>query len=299
MRIVTNPGSNLGDDVIARYGIVVTPQHIVVDGAAHDTRAPIELREVDQWVKTAKEFPHVVGTTAQYYATTFASLLKEEPEIIAVMTSKKIIMSHAAATAAARSIMEMPAYRNGKILIVDSKMTDAAAGLLTIAVGEAARAGLALSRVTQLAERMAVAARCAWVLDSLDYAVKGGRAGWLRAWLANMLDLKPIVGFIDGELQSVGRVSGKGDAVEALSSYLVGKIGRGRKVWLAIFHGDAVAKAHLLAAALRRELDVAYVYLRKLSPSIYLHSGAGSFGGAVLPIDDLPWTPTTPPDFSD
>ncbi|HEX7662959.1 MAG TPA: hypothetical protein VF407_00535, partial [Polyangiaceae bacterium] len=62
MQIVTNPGSNVPPKAVAHYGIVLSPQHIVVDGKAHDTREPITLAQIDGWVRTAREFPHVVGT---------------------------------------------------------------------------------------------------------------------------------------------------------------------------------------------------------------------------------------------
>jgi len=299
MRIVTNHGSNLSDAAIRRYSIEITPQQIMVDGVSHETLSPIPLSQIDRWVAEAKEFPYVVGTTAQQYATIFSRLLHADPELIAVMTSKKIIQSYAAATAASRTLAGTPAFANAGIAVVDSKMTDAGTGLLTVAVGEASLAGLGLRRTTLLAESLAARGVFVFVLQSVDYLVKGGRASWVRGWVANFFKIKPLIAFVDGELKSVGKVSGQADEVAAVAEYAISKVGRGRKVWIAIYHGDAPLKAHLLAAHLKQALDVAYVYLRKLSPSIYLNSGAGAVGVALYPMDDLPWSPPVPPDFSD
>jgi fatty acid-binding protein DegV len=48
-------------------------------------------------------------------------------------------------------------------------------------------------------------------------------------------------------------------------------------------------------AELRRRFDIAFLYTRPLSPSIYLHCGPGALGAAVVPLDALPWTPTQTP----
>ncbi len=74
MLIVTNPGSNLSAALAARFGILLTPQHIVVDGALYDTRADFGLSQVDEWVETATTHPYVLGTSAAAYAALFTNL---------------------------------------------------------------------------------------------------------------------------------------------------------------------------------------------------------------------------------
>jgi hypothetical protein len=44
---------------------------------------------------------------------------------------------------------------------------------------------------------------------------------------------------------------------------------------------------------------VQYVYERELSAGVYVYAGAGTLGFTVLPVDDLPWSPTVPPDLSE
>lgn len=298
MRIVANPSSNLSEAAIRRYGIEVTPHHIIVNGVAHDTRVTASLEQVDRWVRESKEFPHMVGTTAHEFARIFEHVLRDDPEILAIMTSKKVIQSYTAAASAARAVQAMSAFKNARIGVIDSRMTDAGTGLLAIVAGEAARAGLDLRRTTQVLEAMASRARFAFVVQSVDYLVKGGRASWLKGWLANMLDVKPMIAFVNGELANVGRISGRDDVVEVLAADAFATFAR-RPVWVAVYHGGVPEKARALASRLSQRLDVRYVYQRVLSPGVYVYSGAGTLGYAALPIDDLPWTPTTPPDLSE
>lgn len=297
MRVVTNPGSNLSAEALARYGVEVTAQQIVVDGVAHDTRMPLPLAQVDAWVRRAKEFPHVVGTTAPEFAECFARLLRDDKELVAVMSSKKIIGSWSGATTAARTVLAAPQFKGARIVVVDARMTDAGAGLVTIAAGEAARARIPLELAEKTLEAMAERGRFAFVPATLDALVKSGRASFLRGWLANLLQVKPLIAFVDGELKSVGRIPSKSDGGAAVLEDALANVGSTRKVWCAVIHGDDPERADELARAVRKRLNVEFLFVRPLSASIYLNTGRGSIGLATLPVDDLPWTLPRPPEL--
>ncbi len=297
MRIVTNPGSNLTPAEIDHYAIEIAPQRIIVDGIEHDTRPGIPLDVIDRWIRTAKAFPHVVGTTAGEFAQLFASVGRTTGEVVAVMTSRKIIQSHAAALAAARALADHPTHRALSIGVVDTGLTDLGAGLVALAAGEAAKANLPLDVTTDVLTKLALGSRAGLVVATLDNLVKGERASFLRAFVANFFDIKPLIGFVDGELKTIGKVSGKADPTLAIAKDLA-TIGAHRKVWVGIAHGNAPEKAERLLDHLKRELDVVHAVVRPLSSSIYLYTGPGAIFGCAMPIDGLAWTPPTPPDFA-
>ena len=88
VRLLTNPGSNLSPEQIARYDVMVLPQHIVVDGVVHDTRQPPSQEEVDFWTKTAKKWPETIGTTSAESVQALDQLLRGgERELLIITTS--------------------------------------------------------------------------------------------------------------------------------------------------------------------------------------------------------------------
>lgn len=296
MEIVTNPGSNLLPEIIAHYGLHVAPQRIVANGKEYDTRNPISFDQIDEWIKTSPEFPYVIGTSAQEFLLLFQSLARVDPEILVVTTSRKVIQTHAAAMAATRSLAGHSAYRHLRVSVVDSGMTDMAAGLLTMMAGEAKRAGLSMKETVTMLERVAGRSKYYVVPETFENLVKGGRASWLRALFADMLRVRPVISFIDGELKSVGTVSAKGDRGAELTKLLVRDLGK-RRVWVGLGYSGTLFSEAALAGELRRTMNVEYVYSRPIASSIYVHIGAGALSCAVLPVDDLPWTPTIPPRF--
>ena len=211
MRLLTNPGSNLSPEVIARYEVSVTPQKIVVDGVEHDTRDGVDFATIDTWVRTAREHPYVLGTSAAQFAGFFRDLAKEDREILAVMTSRKIIQSHDAAVAAARTLKTQAAFADLDVAVADTGSTDVGAGLAVILAGEARAAGLSLADTADLLEAYRRESRTAFTVESLEFLVKGGRATTLRAFLANLLKVRPLIGFEDGELKAMGKMPASSD----------------------------------------------------------------------------------------
>jgi DegV family protein with EDD domain len=297
MRIVTNPGSNLPAEVIRHYDLSITPQKIVVDGVAHDTRDIADSRVVDEWVRTAKEHPHVVGTSAAEFVTLFRQLAAVDREILAIMTSRKIIGSYAAAVSAAGTFQSVSMGEGTSVDVFDTETTDLGAGLVTIFAAEASRAGLPRRKVLEAVEAFSRRQQMLLTVETLDNLVKGGRASFLRAWVADFLHLRPLISFVDGVLKSIGQTSRDGDVERALAERLVQSLGKGRPVWAGIVHGGAPEKGESLARKLAARLDVRYAIIRPFSPSIHLHVGPGAVGAMVYPIDNLPWAPPVPPRF--
>lgn len=302
MRLLTNPGSNLSSELITRYGFAILPQHIVVDGVVHDTREPIAFALVDRWAKESKRWPDTVGTTAAETVAAFDEALRAgETELLVLTSSKKIINSFQSAETAKRTITGSPQGANAKIEVIDSGATDVGAGLCCIFAGETHRAGHSIEAV---ASRTAAAARgivMFLAVENLENMVKGGRASFLRAWLADVLGMRPLLGFVDGALQAVAKYSLKGDLPkrvgEELASRLPSKAGAGkRRVWLGIGHAGNREKALQVEQQLRAQFDVVFVYTRPIAAGVYLHTGRGAVCVAVLPVDDLGWSVPTPAD---
>lgn len=297
MRLLTNPGSNLTPPLLARYGVVEMPQRIMVDGVAHDTREPTPQSLVDRWVCEAKRWPETVGTTAADTVAAFDQAQKAgERELVVVHTSRKIINSYQSAETARRTFLGSPQGAGMRIELIDTGLTDIAASLICILVGEAIKAGLPLDEVTRIGTTAARDGRLIIAVDTLDNLVKGGRASFLRAWVADMLGVRPLIGFVDGALGAVGKYQRRGDLATSLTDALEKSLGAKRRVWLAIGHTGDLGKSARLERELRARFDVAWVYTRPIAPGVYLHCGPGCVAAAAVAIDDLGWTPTPPPD---
>lgn len=293
MRILTNPGANLPPELLRHYDILSTGSSIVVDGESHDVRDDLALDQVDGWVATARVHPYVLGTSAAEIARCCLKAGEEDDEILIVMSSRKIIQSYDAACSAARTLESHPVGRKLRIRVVDSMSTDLGLGLPVLAAAEAVRAGMRFDEVGDFVETLAGRGHFAFVPRSIDNLVRGGRASFLRGWMAKMLGLRPLLAFVDGEPAMVGKCKTSEDHPRLVAEYLRSRV-VGRLAWIGVIHGGTPEEARRTADELRRHFEAAYVLVRPLTPTVYLHAGPQAIGAVAFPLEGL-WHPPAPP----
>ncbi len=296
MRIVTNPGSNIGEETALACDIDILPQKIMVDGMPHDTRNTIDFDQVQRWVSRAHVHPQVRGTSRSDFTEYLSRVAPKDREVLAVMTSRKIIESHDEALAAVRELPATggPAMRGLQVNVIDTLATDVAAGLVTFAAVQARAAGLDRAKATAFLNSFAQRGRAALSLTTLDYVIKGGRASFLTGWLADFLRIRPILTFAEGKVETATKISASANRVEKLVGWLTDRIDPGTAVWVGVAHGQAEQPAQELLALLRDRYKVEFAYSRPLSTSIFLHCGPGALLACVYPLDGHPFRPTPP-----
>ena len=294
-KLVINSGPNLSPELVTHYGLEVLPIRLIVDGEEHEI-ADVEQADVDRWIQSAKEFPYLLSTSAAECAAGFLRAGERSSELLALMTSRKLMQSYDAAKAAIRTLEHHAKGRSMSVTLVDTGSTDVAAGLSVIYAAEALAAGHSVQEAAQWTEAFASHTTSVFALRTLENITKGGRASFLKSWLANLLKVRPLLSFVDGEIASVGRYSANEDPVEALLRWLAENLGfdERRPVWVAVGHGGCLDDAERLLERLHGVFDVRYGLVRPLVPSVYLHGGAGSLIATVVPLDVLPWFPSRP-----
>lgn len=115
--------------------------------------------------------------------------------------------------------------------------------------------------------------------------------------MASVLQVRPVMGFADGDLRILGRVREKDDPVQVPLAHHQERLPGRRRVWLGVVHGNEPERAERCAAAFRESFDVEFALIRPFSSSIYLYSGPGSLAVFIIPIDDLPWKLPVPAPF--
>ncbi|MEM6958535.1 MAG: DegV family protein [Myxococcota bacterium] len=303
MQILTNQGSNLSQGVIDRYGVYLLPQHLSVDGVQKPSADVMSLSQVVEWVDSAKERPHVLGTSAAETLTGISPALKREGDILVVNSSAKIIPSYDAAVRARETLGQRKPEDAARIFVEDTGTTDVGAGLAVILAGEMHRAGHSTAAIVKEIERYCTLAVSVFHVMDLDYPKKSSSAQHLRVIVGKLLQRRPIVKFIEGVPTPKGTIHRDTPPQEAMLKEVT-LPDENMPVWIAVAHGMDPSRADGIVAACRERFDVRYAYVRELSPSIFLTAGPGAtiltvYASPILgelpkpPTFSQPWQPTT------
>jgi len=203
IRVVTDSSCDLPQEVLEELEIVIVPL-VVRIGDEEFLETELSIDEYWNKVKAARAqglFPQTSQPSIGAFETVFAPLVREGNEVVCVTVTSKHSGTFNSAWAAAQRFGEA-------VSVVDSWQTSLALGFQAMAAAQAAGEGVDLSELLALLWEMRERTHLLAVLDTMEYIRMGGRADALIPILSRVmqfLQVKPIVGFVEGELKLLGQ----------------------------------------------------------------------------------------------
>jgi DegV family protein with EDD domain len=162
-----------------------------------------------------------------------------------------------------------------QIQVVDSQWVSMGLGYLALAAARAARRGASLSSLASLVAGLGERMHICFLVDTLEYLVKGGRIGKAQSLLGTLLRIKPLLEVRDGEVLPLERVRTFPKAVQRLQDLATQAAPLEA---LAVLYTTTPAEAGELADRLRPHVPSGEVYLHQIGPVIGVHGGPGLLG---------------------
>jgi DegV family protein with EDD domain len=248
--LVTDSSADLPDPVLDRHHIALVPLQVVFGNETFRDRVELKPEEFYRRLRTAKELP----TTSQPTPADFVRVLRdaraEADEVVAVLLSSVLSGTFASAQAAVRA-----AGISG-VHLVDSRSASLGLGMLALRGAELAAAGWTGADIARELERTRPHTGMLLTVDRYDNLLRSGRVSRGRAWLAGMLDVKPILSLdASGRVIPVDRVRGKDNVVPRVLALLEQRLTPRPTV---VRFGVAHAEAPEMAERVRNALVAAY-----------------------------------------
>jgi DegV family protein with EDD domain len=248
--VVADSSADLPDPVLDRHHIALVPLQVVFGDETFRDRVELKPEEFYRRLRAARELP----TTSQPTPADFVRVLRdaraEADEVVAVLLSTALSGTFASAQAAVRA-----AGISG-IHLVDSRSASLGLGMLALRGAELAEAGWGAAAIARELERMRGLGGMFLTVDRCDNLLRSGRVSRGKAWLAGMLDVKPILSLdASGRVIPVDRVRGRDQVVPRVLALLERRLTPRPKV---IRFGVAHAEAPEVAERVRNALVAAY-----------------------------------------
>ncbi|HWP38403.1 MAG TPA: DegV family protein [Gemmatimonadales bacterium] len=283
--IIVDSSCDLPDDIVDRHGIVVVPVQVLEDGVPRLDRVEIDGPTIYRRMREG-----VVFTTSQptpgAFLQAYQDALSDSDAAVALMLSGTLSGTFASAQAAARR------SGLGGIRVVDSRTVTLGLGMLALAAAEMAEAGRSPEEIEREVLRLRDRSGGFFTVDTLDNLIRSGRVGRARAFLAGLLDLRPILEInAEGRVQSVDRARGRPALVDRVLHLIERRLKpRPRAVRFGVVHADAPD----VAAHLRDELTRRYAprdcFVAPVTAALGVHVGPGAWA-VFYQVEDPDWLP--------
>ena len=281
--VLTDSCSSIPQDMLEHLHIRTVAYYIHRGEEVLRDLVTIQRDEFLQWLITARTLPTTASPGPGDYFNAYKELVNEGKEqIVSIhMTSKG---SGAFQAASVAQTMIKDEYPNVRIEVVDTNNVSLCQGWMVIEAARGALAGLSLDRITATVKKMMPITHMIQTADTLKYLYMGGRIGKAQQLAGSLLNIKPLIGMVDGVIVPLGRAHSRGQAYRQMADMVADTIGK-RKAKIAYVHAGARHEVERRKEIVESKVEVVESLFAELSPALAVHTGPGTAGLCYYPVE--------------
>jgi len=276
--IVTDSTCDLGPAALAARNVSMVPLKVHFGDETFRDWTDLKPSDFYPRLRTAAQLPTTSQPTPGEFAEVYQRLADEGAEgIVSIHLSAKLSGTCESAIMAA-STAPVP------VRVVDSTFVS---GAMTFAIDAACAERDAdgyLDGVEKAARDLSSKTELFFVLDTLDYLVKGGRAGRAQGMAAALLNIKPVLQVTGGIIEPFKKSKGTNKAIREMAEHVADRSKKLGALKVVVIHAVAENLADELANAVRSAgTEIAALTYDEIGAVIGTHVGPRAVAVAYTP----------------
>ena len=282
--VLTDSCASIHEELLEKLNIRTVAYYIHRGQEVLRDLVTIQRDEFLRWLITARSLPTTASPGSGDYLEAYKELLEEgNREIISIhMTSAGSGAYQAAKAAQAMLVEEAP---EAQIEVVDTRNVSLCQGWMVIEAARAALAGFGLHEILSRVKRMIPITHMIQTADTLKYLYMGRRIGKAQQMMGSLLNIKPLIGMVDGVIVPLGRAHSRGQAYQQMADMVSQAVGKG-KAKIAYVHAGARREVEKIKELVESKVDVVESLFAELSPALAVHTGPGTAGLCYYTLDE-------------
>ena len=201
IRITSDSTCDLSPDYLRAHRVEILPLYTMKGGETFRDGVNIHPQDIFDHVAAGGDLCSTAANNVSDYHELFTRLLPECDAIIHIDISADFSSCYQNACVAAS---ELP-----NVYVVDSRNLSSGHGhIVCEAVNMAEEGKLSPQEIVDRLNELTSRVEASFLIDRLEYMVKGGRCSMVAALGANLLHLKPCIEVIDGKMKVVKKYRG-------------------------------------------------------------------------------------------
>jgi DegV family protein with EDD domain len=263
--VVTDSTSDLPDEWRERYDIEVVPLKVMFGDETFRDGVDMNNEQFFARLATSTKLPTTSAPSPGDFAELFTRLAKDHDGCISIHIARSLSATAEAARVGAQTV------EGFRVDVVDSETVSMPMAFLCRVAAECTTLDEAAAAVAKRISNSRVLA----LLDTLRYVEMGGRVSRAQAMIGTMLDLKPLLLMVDGEIKSLDRVRTRSRAIPRMLEFFekdspVEHVG--------VVHAQAPDEAEQIAAGLRGKHPGLEVPVGQIGCVLGTHVGPKALG---------------------
>lgn len=272
IKVLSDSTCDLGAELAQKYNITIIPLTVIKNEESFLDNVTITPADIFEHVANGGDLCSTTAINVGEYMEQFEKYASEYDGVIHISLGSGFSSSYQNACLAAEE------FEN--VRVVDSNNLSTGQGLVVLKACELAKGCENIDDLQQQLIAYASRVEASFLLDQLQYMVKGGRCSSAAALGANLLNLKPCIEVRDGKMSVVKKY--RGNYAKSLSSYVKDRLANRDdldKGTLFVTHtpvSDECIEAVKTAIAQYGEFE--NIYWVSAGSTISCHCGPGTLG---------------------
>ena len=210
IKILSDSTCDLPQEVLEKYNITMIPLSVIKEGERFTDGVDITPADIFNHVANGGNLCSTAALNIGEYDERFAKYSKEYDGVIHINISAEFSSCYQNACLAAEE------YEN--VRVIDSRNLSTGQGLVVLKACELAKECEDLDEIAEKLRAFTEKVEASFLLDRLEYMVKGGRCSAAAALGANLLNLKPCIEVKNGKMGVVKKY--RGNYAKCLATYV-------------------------------------------------------------------------------
>ena len=210
IKILSDSTCDLGPGMQQKYDITLIPLSVIKDGKDYKDGVTITPADIFAHVAAGGDLCSTSAVSIGEYVDVFEKYTHDYDGIIHITIGSGFSTCYQSACLAAEDF--------DNVRVIDSKNLTTGQGFLVLKAYELAQTMDDLDAIADELRRLVEKVEASFLVDKLDYLVKGGRCSSAAALGANVLGLKPCIEVRDGKMTVVKKY--RGNYARCLASYV-------------------------------------------------------------------------------
>ena len=273
--IITDSTCDLPKKLMDKYNIQQVPLRLFIDGQEYIDKKTITPDEFYEKLKTAKEV-HTSQPTPLDFSLGYQHLMEDYKYGLSVHIGATYSGTVQGARTAAAEVSE-------DIHIADGVHPSIGLSLAVLEGAKALHKGKTAAQAAEITRDAGKRTRILVLLETLEYAVRGGRVSPIKGMMAKLLNIRPILKFdSEGNALPVSSAMGQSAGEKKLLSMVDKACEKRKNPRFAIAHADNAEAAKRVEKYLIEKYDTKDIFIVPASPVVGVHSGPGMVAVAYL-----------------
>lgn len=192
IKITTDSTADL-EFLFEKENIPYIPLHVDLDGGNFRDGVDVFCEDILNKYDEKKVLPKTAASGIDEYVEFFNKVKKSgADEIIHISISGELSASCNNAKLAAKEI--------GGVYVIDSRSLSTGVGLLVLKAADLSKTGLLAAEITEKISGLVSDVQASFVVDTMEFLHKGGRCSGVKAFIAGVLKIKPMLIVKDGKI---------------------------------------------------------------------------------------------------